>query len=56
MTLDQWKRVAGLAESIAKIVALGVGGAWTYLLPKPPPPQGPRKRRQSFHESASSMI
>jgi hypothetical protein len=32
MTLEQWKSVAGLAESLAKIVALGVGGAWTYLL------------------------
>jgi hypothetical protein len=32
MTLDQWKSVAGLAESLAKIVALIVGGSWTYLL------------------------
>jgi hypothetical protein len=32
MTLEQWKGIAGLAESFAKIAALAVGGAWTYLL------------------------
>jgi len=32
MTLDQWKSVAGHAESLAKVVALIVGGSWTYLL------------------------
>lgn len=32
MTLEQWKSVAGLVESFAKIVALVVGGSWTYLL------------------------
>jgi hypothetical protein len=32
MTLEQWKGIAGLAESLAKIIALAVGGSWTYLL------------------------
>jgi len=32
LTLDQWKTVAGIAESVAKIVALAVGGSWTYML------------------------
>ena len=32
MTLEQWKSVAGLVESFAKIVALAVGGSWTYML------------------------
>ena len=32
MTIEQWKSVAGLVESFAKMVALAVGGTWTYML------------------------
>ena len=32
MTLEETKTVVAILESAAKIVALGVGGAWTYML------------------------
>jgi len=32
LTIEQWKSVAGLVESFAKMIALAVGGSWTYML------------------------